>query len=623
MRLPSGLLLALGLAAFSCGRDPGDPAPQATPLDAGAPAPGPGPGADRDPPTTRATPPGGEIGGKISVSLSASEPASIHYTTDGSTPSRQSPLYTSPIPIERSTVLRFLGVDLAGNEEEPQRETYAYAPSVRYDEVRQKSIHNAYGRNEPLFDQLVYHRARSVELDLHTGKSLSPNVPRDWYVYHENIIDAGTSCQRLSHCLEVIAAFHRAVPRHEVVTLLVDLKDGFDADHAPADLDQLAQDRLGKGALFTPADLLAACPAASLRGAVTPPCRWPKLADLRGRVIVLVTGGTACQKSNVSDYGGTTPRARSFFMAPNVDAASCAFAAYATRTDVVFFNMDDGNLPQAKPVGAAGLVSRAYHGGLKGGFDTPADYGRAKDAGVHLVATNRVSYLADPFTILHTSTGWPFQCTSTCDPGFVEPADVFGVKVDSGDQWGSADSFSFLYDTVAEASVSWTAFVSTPSSNVEAWAKGCIMARESERADSPHFSVCRPADAHPTRNQWRTTQGGSTDSAEVGGITGLSDDSAFFVRLTTKPEGAGTRATGEASADGRSWKTIGEQVFKVKLPLQGVAQSSHGSGPVHFLYGGVTRRSTSTTDRLYRASTFAKHAKIGAASSVAFEGPLP
>src|SRR6185436_19762467 len=110
---------------------------------------------------------------------------------------------------------------------------------------------------------------------------------------------------------------------------------------------------------------------------VTAPCRWPKLADLRGRVVVVATGGTLCQKSNVGDYGGAAPRSRAVFMAPNVDGG-CPFASYTAKPDVVFFNMDDGNLPQAKPIHAAGLVSRAYQGGLQGGFDAAPDFDRAK-----------------------------------------------------------------------------------------------------------------------------------------------------------------------------------------------------------------------------------------------------
>ncbi|HEX7603789.1 MAG TPA: hypothetical protein VF316_19355, partial [Polyangiaceae bacterium] len=43
----------------------------------------------------------------------------------------------------------------------------------RYNEVQAKSIHNSYDREEPIFDQLLFHRTRSVEVDIHNGKTLA------------------------------------------------------------------------------------------------------------------------------------------------------------------------------------------------------------------------------------------------------------------------------------------------------------------------------------------------------------------------------------------------------------------------------------------------------------------
>ena len=57
-------------------------------------------------------------------------------------------------------------------------------PGLRYHEIRAKSAHNAYERDEGLFDQLAYHRVRSLELDIHTDKVGWPSQKDDWYVYH-------------------------------------------------------------------------------------------------------------------------------------------------------------------------------------------------------------------------------------------------------------------------------------------------------------------------------------------------------------------------------------------------------------------------------------------------------
>jgi Chitobiase/beta-hexosaminidase C-terminal domain/Abnormal spindle-like microcephaly-assoc'd, ASPM-SPD-2-Hydin len=67
-------------------------------------------------PTVAANPAGGAFTSAQSVALTASEPGTIYYTTDGTTPSTTtSPVYSSPITIGSTTTLKFVAVDRAGN----------------------------------------------------------------------------------------------------------------------------------------------------------------------------------------------------------------------------------------------------------------------------------------------------------------------------------------------------------------------------------------------------------------------------------------------------------------------------------------------------------------------------
>jgi len=79
-------------------------------------------------PTTTAAPPPGVYAGSVSVALTASEPGTIHYTTDGTQPSSTSKVYTGPIPltspITGTMTLKFFSVDRAGNAETPQSLVY-------------------------------------------------------------------------------------------------------------------------------------------------------------------------------------------------------------------------------------------------------------------------------------------------------------------------------------------------------------------------------------------------------------------------------------------------------------------------------------------------------------------
>lgn len=72
---------------------------------------------------------GGWYSGPVDVVFDTSEPADIHYTTDGSRPTQESPvvearrLRDAPAPIEitETTTLRWIAVDAAGNESRPYR----------------------------------------------------------------------------------------------------------------------------------------------------------------------------------------------------------------------------------------------------------------------------------------------------------------------------------------------------------------------------------------------------------------------------------------------------------------------------------------------------------------------
>ena len=81
-------------------------------------------GTDFTTPTVRASPNTGNYDTVQSVTLTADEPATIYYTTDGSEPTTSSTQYTGPINITTTTTLKFMAVDAAGNQGTTQTETY-------------------------------------------------------------------------------------------------------------------------------------------------------------------------------------------------------------------------------------------------------------------------------------------------------------------------------------------------------------------------------------------------------------------------------------------------------------------------------------------------------------------
>ncbi|MBI4957968.1 MAG: chitobiase/beta-hexosaminidase C-terminal domain-containing protein, partial [Desulfovibrio sp.] len=99
---------------------------------------------DATAPTTTATPAGGTFGTTQSVALACADNAggsgcaATRYTTDGTTPTASSPVYSAPIAISTTTTLKFFSTDAAGNSEAAKTETYTIdtvAPAITINAV--------------------------------------------------------------------------------------------------------------------------------------------------------------------------------------------------------------------------------------------------------------------------------------------------------------------------------------------------------------------------------------------------------------------------------------------------------------------------------------------------------
>lgn len=498
---------------------------------------------------------------------------------------------------------------------------------ARMNEVRAKSSHNSYERDEALFDQLMWHRVRSLELDIQVDKGGDwPPVAGDWYVHHDGPGDP-TTCHRLSDCLVEIGAFHDAVPDHELITVFLDLKADWNATgQSPDDLDARIAARFGPDELLTPSDLLDGCPgAADLRDVVSGACGWPALPSVRGRIAFALTGGGGCAASaKLTQYvdDGATANDRIGFIAPE-PSDGCDLDAYtASRRHVVFFNYPEARSAEVADALALGVMSRVW------GLNDANAWTRAADAGAHHLGTDKINVFEDPWARTHTSGGWPFDCLEDgCGEEPAELDDAFGLEVQSGDMWEGSDSMALRHTTVDPGvGTATTAFVSVVSSHVEPFAKGCLVARASVDADSASFAVCRPADQNPIRVQIRPSDGASTSAVEVplNPPDTIDDESVAFLRLVVEPSGSGAIATGYASVDRDVWTEIGSHVFPVWLPIQGLAASAHDAGdPVRFVFGHVRRSVDDGPKDPLGLADLPGSVMLGGASATVFEGAVP
>lgn len=437
-------------------------------------------------------------------------------------------------------------------------------PSLRYNQVQQKSSHNSYRRDEGLADQLVYWRLRDVELDIHNVLNPAAPLAGDWFVYHSRA-DTNSSVYRLSDALALLQGFHFAIPAHEVVTVALDLKDDFDKTHTPDDLDALIRKYLG-GAVFTPAQLLSK--NRDLQAAVQRD-GWPLLADLRGKFIFICTTGDLDAPTNhLNQYvdNGQTANTRVCFVAPDISRAS----QITLKNYAVFFNMQSAYAPQLGPaVLEQGFVSRSYTS------DISLQWSAASEAKNHIIATDKVNADHDPWARTDNANGFPFRGLEVdVDPSTTEPGVVVGMVVKSGDIWGSADSCGFIHEDCAGAlDNTYVYAISVPGSHVNEWAKVGLLARTSREPGAENFCVIRPAGANPVRSQCRSVEAGRTTATALS--SSLSIDASGWMLLRLAISGGGLKAEGAASLDGVHWTSLGSATFSAPLRYQGIACSSH------------------------------------------------
>jgi len=463
-------------------------------------------------------------------------------------------------------------------------------PPVPYNHLQQIASHNSYERPESIFDQLVAGRIRSLELDLHPGIFEKKPLPREWSVYHQGSREVRAShCTYLSQCLDQLLAFHLTTPHHEVVTVFLEPKEGFEAGtgHSPDDLDWILRGRLGPS-LLTPAEILKRCPHAfTLREAVAlPNCGWPSSRDLQGKFIfVLMTAGPDEEKA-VRAYAPTAEAAlkRAAFIAPTATGRESleSATAMAGKNWAIFLNTNATSIPAAAV--PRGIVVR------QGVVDYLNGFRVMTEMQVQHVATNKI--FRDQSSGFSTSNrwGWPFQCVGDsasyrCSDR-VEEGSWIQIKVTSADIQGLSDHFFFPHFKVGKADdfSTWRAFVSTEAAG-NGWAKGCLMARADLASSADYFAVCRPA-THSLRVQ--TVKDGVYRVVESS-LHPLKGPS--FLELTeTHTEERGYCYRANVSGDREKWFPIDTQdsCFAHRLEFQGLAASAHGDHLRRFVFGDVT-----------------------------------
>ncbi|ADD68153.1 conserved hypothetical protein [Denitrovibrio acetiphilus DSM 12809] len=457
---------------------------------------------------------------------------------------------------------------------------------IRYNQVRQKSSHNSYQRQESYTGQALYWRLRSMEIDIHSSNNsaLWPQLMGDWYVYHASVVDQESSVNTFTDALAVLKSFHMAVPDHEVVTIWVDLKDNFvtSRDQTPESLDELIISELGRENIWGPPDLIGS--EQNLQAAVAA-YNWPSLESLQGKFIFGCTTGDLSSISSVLNQyveNGATANERLCFVAPELSSAD----GIISHSYAVMFNLSSSHTALAKDVFDAGFVSRAY------GLNSESSWNVGWDSNANHLGTNKVNVYQDEWARTDLpETGYPFSGINVeLGSDLTEPGHLYAIKVNSGDIWSKNDSFYFQYNNVETSDDNTlTAFVSNQQSHVNGWIKGGIMARSSISDSASYIAVFQTGD-HKIRIQYRSRSGNSTsniDAAIPNGVNGkpiVSDNTPIWLKLDI--QNSGKWGVASYSVNGSEWLQIGQIGVDENLVLQGWAASSHNVGEIKWLFGG-------------------------------------
>lgn len=491
--------------------------------------------------------------------------------------------------------------------------------SPRLSDVFAAATHNSYwvdhgvgdpaasGTSERLLDQLLADHVRAIELDVHRDD----DVPHGFRVYHTS--PGNSLCDPLDDCLAVLRAFHRALPQHAPLTIVVELKEitasNFDASHTIADLDAIFGEGLG-GLLHRPADFLAPCDghAEKTLRACAKDALWPSIAELRGKFLVTVLGNWdtigAQATRDWADYAtagdvrerAAFPMASSWKLhatwpAPNV-AQEEIDAAYEQSPFLQVESLDDPLAPAH--LAEAGIVR------IDNAF-SDADAAKAIAMGEQLLQTDapEAQYgdrgVEFPLRALHPGVA---------DELLREPGGRLLVHPSDGAR-------AFAYES--EAPSGTTTWETTVSSGADATAVGCVRA-----------AAALGAGAETSVMACRRKVSGRKPPAEGGGA-GTPDAERSFVDVVACTNGACTtssygstepvaggpgellsvtvesRATGDSCVTVRSarevdgalapaWSDLGGPVcVPWPLPYQGLARPAVAGASAPVMFFGTTR----------------------------------
>lgn len=165
---------------------------------------------------------------------------------------------------------------------------------LRINQLQAMGTHNSYHISPgPSVKDLDYtHRplpeeldggARQFELDVHFGQ---PDEPID--VYHLEVIDMGTTCAKLTDCMQALRGWSDEHPLHHLLYVMIEIKTPYNAilvDDLLATLEAQILEVWPRERVLAPDDVQG--DAADLRSGLAER-GWPTIEATRGKILVVL-----------------------------------------------------------------------------------------------------------------------------------------------------------------------------------------------------------------------------------------------------------------------------------------------------------------------------------------------
>jgi hypothetical protein len=234
------------------------------------------------------------------------------------------------------------------------------------------ACHNCYEKkySSSLEEALAY--TSTLELDIWDSRYFlgkKKYTGTDWFVKHSLFQKGNKNCVggSLSACLKEILQWTQKNPEHDVLTIYIDKKEDWGGSRSarkPQDLDNLISSIFPESSIYSPGDVLQ--DNENLRKSVQA-CNWPSTAQLKGKIIFVITDATIFNRKNkiLNKYLTNQQKNSICFVAPlvkkkNEVSKPKGMSAENTK-NVIFYNLRYKHAGLSSIINSSNYINRVYN----------------------------------------------------------------------------------------------------------------------------------------------------------------------------------------------------------------------------------------------------------------------